>query len=262
MAGLHQNLTLGKGKVFFEPFDPGTTIGHGEIYLAQTTEFSYTVAAETLDGYDADEGINVLLEQALTQVDVTGAMVTQDISMEKINLFLLGQGVQQQVVASATGSTQTLTDVKLGRYYQLGVGPSTPAGIPGCTVTGITKGGAAVAQSGNYIQTAEDISLGRLFILANAAGVLANDDLVVTFNVAATTRETVVSKDQQIRGALRFVSANAVGTQRNFYFPLVNMSPDGDYALKGNEWQTMGFAFTALKRDAATERVYVDGRAA
>jgi len=262
MAGVNQNLTLGKGKVYFEPFDPGTTVGHGEIYLAQTTEFGYSVAAEQLDGYDADEGINVLLEQVLTQVDVTGSLQTQDISMEKINLFLLGAGVQTKTVVSATGSTQTLTDVRLGRYYQLGVSSGSPAGLPKLTVTAVTKGGTAVPATANWVQTAEDIELGRIFILPNAAAVLADDELVVTFNVAASTREAVVSKDQQIRGALRFVSSNPAGANRNYYFPLVNMSPDGDYALKGSEWQSMGFRFTALKRDSATERVYVDGRPA
>lgn len=262
MAGINQNLTLGKGKVYFEPYDPGTTTGHGEIYLAQTTEFSYTVATEVLDGYDADEGINVLLEQVLTQVDVTGSLVTQDISMEKINLFLLGTGVQTAAVTSATASTQNLTDVKLGRYYQLGVSSGTPAGLPKCTVTSITKGGNAVSASGNWVQTAEDVELGRVFLLANASGIAADDDLVVTYNVGASTRERVISKDQQIRGALRFISSNPAGSNRNYYFPLVNMAPDGDYALKGTEWQTMGFRFTALKKDSATERVYVDGRAA
>ena len=261
MAGVNQNLTLGKGKVYFEPYDPGTTVGHGEIYLAQTTEFSYTVATEQLDGYDADEGINVLLEQVLTQVDVTGALQTQDISMEKINLFLLGTGVQTKAVVAATGSTQTLTDVRLGRYYQLGVSVGSPAGLPKLTVSGITKGGTPVAATGNWSQSAEDIEIGRVFISATAPGIAADDDLVVTFNVAASTREAVVSKDQQIRGALRFVSSNPAGTNRNYYFPLVNMAPDGDYALKGSEWQTMGFRFTALKRDSNTERVYVDGRA-
>lgn len=259
MAGANQNLTLGKGKVYLELFDPGTTTGHGEIYLAQTTEFSYNVATETLDGYDADEGLNVLIEQVTTQVDVTGSLQTQDISMEKINLFLLGSGVQNATVASATGSTQNLTDVRLGRYYQLGVGVGNPAGLPKCTVTQITKGGTPVTASGNWSQTAEDIALGRVFILSNAAGIANDDDLVVTYNVAASSRERVISKDQQIRGALRFVSSNPTGTNRNFYFPLVNMSPDGDYALKGTEWMTMGFRFTALKKDASTERVYVDG---
>ena len=262
MAGKNQNLTLGKGKVYFEPFDPGTTIGHGEIYFAQTNEFNYNVATETLDGYDADEGLNVLIEQVTTQVDVTGALQTQDISMEKINLFLLGNGVQTATVASATGSTQNLTDVKRGRYYQLGVSTGNPAGLPKCSVTAITKGGNPVTGSGNWVQTAEDVELGRVFILADAAGIADDDDLVVTYNVAASTRERVISKDQQIRGALRFVSANPAGTNRNFYFPLVNMSPDGDYALKGTEWMTMGFRFTALKKDASTERVYVDGRPA
>lgn len=262
MAGVNQNLTLGKGKVYFEPYDPGTTVGHGEIYLAQTTEFSYTVATESLDGYDADEGINVLLEQVLTQVDVTGALQTQDISMEKINLFLLGTGVQSKVVVSATAQTLTVTDAKQGRYYQLGVSTSSPAGLPRCTVTGVTVGGTAVLGPTNWSQTAEDIELGRVYIITGSTGIPENADPVFTYNVAASTRDAVVSKDQQIRGALRFVSSNPAGTNRNYYFPLVNMAPDGDYALKGSEWQTMGFSFTALKRDSATERVYVDGRSA
>jgi hypothetical protein len=188
--------------------------------------------------------------------------MTQDINMEKINLFLLGTGVQTAAVLSATGSTQNLTDVKLGRYYQLGVSSGSPAGLPKATITAVTKNAVAVTGAGNWAQSAEDIELGRFFIPANAPGIAAGDDLVVTFSVAASTRERVISKDQQIRGALRFISSNPAGTNRNFYFPLVNMAPDGDYALKGDEWQMMGFRFTALKRDAATERVYVDGRPA
>jgi hypothetical protein len=262
MAGRNQNITKGKGKVFIEVYDPGTTTGHGEQYFAQTTEFNLTVASETQDAYDADEGINTLIEQALTQVDASGSLITQDMNMDKWNLFVLGLGAQTVNTASATGSTQTLTDVRRGRYFQLGVSAGTPTGVRKATVTSVTKGGTPVTASGNWTQTAQDIELGRIYIELAAPGIADDDDLVVTYNVAASTRTSVVSKDRQVRCALRFVSANTTGDQTDFYMPLVNLIPDGDAALKGADWQTLGFRFTCLKRDQNTERVYIDGRAA
>lgn len=258
MAGTNKNYVLGKGKVYFDPQrDDGTF--EGEIYLSQTTEFNFTMSGETLDHFDADEGINTLDEQVLTQVSLTGALATDDISMEKLNLFVLGAGKQTVAVASGSNLTANLTNVKLGRFYQIGVSAQFPQGARGITVSQITKGGTPVTASGNYTV---DGALGRVYIEPDAAGILEDDDLVVTYSVAAGNRETVVSKDRQVRGALRFVSSNPVGGQRDFYFPLVNMAPDGDYALKGEEWQSMGFNFTALKKDSTTERVYIDGRAA
>jgi hypothetical protein len=39
------------------------------------------------------------------------------------------------------------------------------------------------------------------------------------------------------------------------------MSPDGDYALVGDDWQTMGFTFEALTKGSLAS-VYIDGRQA
>ena len=103
-----------------------------------------------------------------------------------------------------------------------------------------------------------DLVNGRLYIEPTAPGITDGDALVVTYNVAAGTRNVVISKDNQLRGALRFISANAVGNQMNYFFPYVLLTPNGDYALKGEDWQQMGFSFTALKRDASTERVYAE----
>lgn len=261
MAGTNKNYTLGKGKVYIELFDKDSTIGHGEIYFAQSTEFSFTVASETLDHYDADEGLNVLDDQVMTQVDVTGALSTDDVSMEKLALFLLADSVTTVTQTAQTGVTTTLTDVKRGRYFQLGATDTMPQGLRDVTVTAVTKSGTAVAQATNWSQSTDDIKLGRIYIEAAAPGIADLDDLVVTYSIAAANRSVVVSKDRQLRAAVRFVSANPTGGQRDFYFPLTNITPDGDYALKGDEWQTMGFSFTALKKNASVERVYCEGRA-
>lgn len=60
----------------------------------------------------------------------------------------------------------------------------------------------------------------------------------------------------QIFGAMEFLSDNAVGSNMNYWFPYVNLAPNGTFALKGDAWQTLSFTAEALKRDAVTERFY------
>ena len=262
MAGANKNYVLGKGRFYFEPFLNGTTTGAGEKYIAQTKEGSFSVKADTLDHYDADEGLNVLDEQVTTKVDVTGKFMTENITLDVLADFLLANGVNATVITAATAATSNFVDVKLGRYFQLGKSAALPQGARNVSNVSVKVNASttALANTGNQSFTV-DAALGRIFVPANAVGIVDGDDLTVTFDVAAGTREIVVSKDQQLRGALRFVSANPVGGQRDFYFPLVNLSPEGDMNLKGSDWQSVGFNFTALKLDANTERVYIDGRA-
>lgn len=65
-----------------------------------------------------------------------------------------------------------------------------------------------------------------------------------------------IGSASQIYGALFFESDNPVGDNVNYWFPYVALRPNGNYALKGDAWQTLGFIGEALKRDTATERFY------
>lgn len=65
-----------------------------------------------------------------------------------------------------------------------------------------------------------------------------------------------IGSSSQIYGALWFEADNPVGNNINYWFPYVSLRPNGNYALKGDAWQTLGFIGEALKRDAATERFY------
>lgn len=66
----------------------------------------------------------------------------------------------------------------------------------------------------------------------------------------------LVGSAHQIFGSLEFLSDNAVGNNMNYWFPYVNLAPNGNFALKGDAWQVLQFTAAALKRDAATERFY------
>lgn len=254
MAGAGKEYVLGRGKVYFDAFTAGTTNGTGERYFGNTPEFSYTVESESLDHYDADEGINVLDEKVQTRVDLTGQLVTDNVSIDNLSLFLQAGSSTSIVVASASNVTQNVT-AKKGVFFQIGASASLPQGARNITVVSVTKSGSPVTATGNYTVDAVN---GRLYIEPTSGAIADGDALVVTYNVAAGTRNVVISKDNQLRGALRFISANAVGNQMNYFFPYVLLTPNGDYALKGEDWQQMGFSFTALKRDASTERVYAE----
>ena len=46
----------------------------------------------------------------------------------------------------------------------------------------------------------------------------------------------------------------------DYFFPAVSLSPNGDFALKGDEWQQIPLNVEILK-GATNEAIYADGRA-
>lgn len=66
----------------------------------------------------------------------------------------------------------------------------------------------------------------------------------------------LIGAAHQIFGSIEFLSDNAIGTNMNYWFPYVNLAPNGNFALKGDAWQTLSFTAEALKRDTVTERFY------
>lgn len=162
--------------------------------------------------------------------------------------------------ATLTGGTdsptETIENVVLGDYYPLGVTDSTPAGVRGVSNVVVTDG-TVVTALGNY---EIDADTGLLRILPDATDIIEGDTLTVAYDVAAGTRTMVIGANDTIYGALRFYSFNAEGRQKDYFWPYVKVSPNGDLNLKGDDWQTVGFKFDVLKLNDATGRVYIDDR--
>lgn len=248
--------TLGRGRLFFDPFLPNTKTKTGERYFGNTPSFSLTIESESLDHFDADDGVRVKDDSVLLELNRTGAFVTDNIDPDNVALFLLGSA-STQVQAAATGATETISGVKKDRYYQLGATTGNPSGVRSVSNVVISVGGSGKTAGTDFTVDAE---LGRIYIVPG--GTIADGDaLSVTYDVAAKSRQQIITAaSSTIDGALRFVATNPKGTLLDYYMPYVRLSPNGEYALKGEEWQQIGFNLDIQKLDDSTESIYVDGR--
>lgn len=273
MANETQKYTLGRGEVFFNKFKPGTNIGEGERYLGNTPEYSLTNDVETLDHFNSDRGLREKDESVLLEISSSGSMTCDNISGDNVALFFLGNLLTKSST-SVTAQKEVFTAWKRGHTLQLGTTDTTPTGVR--KVSNVKVGKAAsnaslnmtgdigaipgvtiIDAAGNY---EVDTELGRLYLEPTSAEINGDIKLVVQFDVASQSRQMVVSSNAVVQGSLRFVAHNAKGENKDYFFPKVTLSPDGDYNLKGDDWQSMGFTFEALKLPGR-ERVYIDIRA-
>lgn len=256
-----KNYTLGRGKVYFAPFLPGTQTPGAERYLGNTPDLSWSAEVENLDHYNADMGIREKDDSVPLQVDRTGSLSTDNIAMENLALFWFGSS-DLVTVTAATSAKSTLEAVSLSGEYQLGMSAAAPAGMrnlsnvslvldPGGTDTALTLGT-------DYTLDAER---GRVEFIEGGAVTGSGAEVVeATFDVAGQTFPRVVSGNAPIEGALRFIAFNPKGENIDYYMPWVKLTPDGDYSLKGDDWQTMTLAIEILKK-TGYEAVYADGAA-
>lgn len=257
MAGAGKEYVIGRGRLFFDQFAAGTKTGEGELYFGNTPELSQTMDTETLDHYDSDRGLNVKDESVTLENNLTLTFTTDNISPENIALWFAGE-TKSLVSTGGTELTSEFEGVTRGRFYQLGVTANTPTGARNITNVTVTKGeapGSPVTLTGNIDV---DLEKGRIYIEPDAPGIDDDDNITVTYDEDGSSRTMIIGKGQEIRGALRFLSANPVGAQRDYFWPYVKLTANGDYALKGSEWQQMSFSVEVLKKDNATDLVYID----
>lgn len=261
-----KNYTLGSGKVLFDRFENNIAVsaltrGVGERYLGNTPEFSTTSESENLDHFDADNGIRTKDDSVQLSLDRTGAMTCDNIDGENVALFFLGQrSIVTQVGATAVVEVVT---AQRARFYQLGVTESAPSGVRNITNVVVAAGGAPtwgtpVPATGNYQL---DEARGLIYILGTSTLIDDETEIQITYDTEDSTREQIITGSDAVYGALRFLANNPKGQNRDYYFPYVKLAPDGDYNLKGEEWQSMGFSFEILKKASNIASMYIDGAA-
>lgn len=267
MAQSGKQYIIGRGRLFFDEFAPGTKSGGGERYLGNTPELSSASDSERLDHYDSDEGLNVKDESILLENNLSLSFTTDNISPENIALWFAGTS-EPFTVASAEDQVDVFEGVTLGRFLQLGTSANTPTGARNVTnvvVSKVVPGPAPEDPPTTEVVDAEgnleiDLESGRIYLEPDATDILSGDTLSIAYDIEPSTRTIIIGKGQEIRGSLRFISKNPVGAQRDYFWPYVTISSNGDYALKGSEWQQMSFTAEVLKKDGSTERVYIDAR--
>lgn len=254
-----ENYTLGRGELHFDKFAPGTFNKTGERYLGNTPELNRTTESENLDHFNSDRGIRVKDKSIVLEKNDSGTFIADEISDENVALWFLG--TQNVIAQSATASIVEnipANRLKPGTYIQLGESQANPTGNRNVTMTSVTSDPVGTTFVGLTDYTV-DAELGRLYIVPGGA-IDGTTPLIVTYATAASTRtQIVVGEGTTIEGALRFISYNPTGPRRDYYWPYVQLRADGDFAMKGDEWQQLSFAFDILKREGYASE-YIDGR--
>lgn len=251
------NYTLGRGKLYFARFKPGTTTPGGERYLGNTPEVSFSSDSQRLDHYNSDSGVRNKDASVLLQMDYAGGFSLDDIQFENLAMLFLGNsGVE--TVAAKTAQTETFTNVMPKLTYQLGTTASTPTGTRNVTVASVkdsTTTSTTYAAGTDYVV---DEATGRITILEGTT-IPADGGITVEWASEAYTQEFAVSDADTIEGQLRYVADNPMGENIDYLLPWVQITPDGDYALKGDDWQVMNFTLAILKK-GDLKAVYANGR--
>lgn len=251
-----KNYALGRGKLFFGQFAPGTLTPSGQRYFGNTPEFTQTSESEELEHFDSDNGINVKDDSVTLSNTRTGTFTTDNISLDNVAMFFLGER-STHTQMSATAITEEFT-LKRGRYYQLGRTEGNPAGAR--FVTNVTFAGPADEPIALPDNIELDMELGRFYVEADAPGVTEDLVVTVTYDQGAYTQNRVISSSNEIVGELYFEATNPKGEKFDYYWPYVKISPNGDFNLKsGDDWMVIPFNIEFLQK-SGMETVYITDR--
>lgn len=182
-------------------------------------------------------------------------MTTDNISEENAALFVLGE-VSEITQTSTPVVAENQGVALVGRFYQMGATTANPQGVRGVTAVDVKADAVAAVAGTDYTV---DLELGRIEILEGGA-FTGTEELIVDYTPDANTRKRVTtSASASVEGAVRFIAYNAKGKQKDVYIPYVTLQPTGDWSLKGDDWQAMGFSVEVGELPGLAA-IYVDGR--
>ena len=254
-----QNYVLGRGKLYFSTFVPGTLTPAGYNYIGNCPSISVNVTSETLDHMSSTGGVREIDDSATVSTNRSGTFTTDDVDADNLALFFFGtKNAVSQSSGSVTG--EAISSAQKGLFYQLGATSANPTGVRNVTSVTVTGTGGTPTYAAGTDYTV-DLTLGLIQIVS--AGAIANGtNLLVNYTRTAVSREQVVSGNRPIQGALKFIADNPKGTNRDFFMPYVELSPNGDFAIiTDTDWQNLPFNIKILKPPTAAA-LYIDGRAA
>lgn len=248
------NYVLGRGEIEFSRFKAGGQVPEGFRYIGNTPEFNMTIESENLDHFNSDRGVNEKDASIVLTTNRSGSLITDNIDAENVALFFFGSK-DVLSVSAGTVTAEEIDDVKPGLSYQLGVTPTNPVGTRNVTAVVVEDDAATTFVAGTDYTV--DLDHARIVIVEGGA-ITDGTNLRVDYSQTAHARERILSGTTAVEGALRYTEYNAQGPNKVWYMPYVKLAPNGDYALKGDEWQQIPFSIEILK-PSTLNAIYIDG---
>lgn len=266
MTGKYKAYTIGRGELSFAR---SAVSGAAPLaaamfrYLGNSPELSQAQSPTKLDHYDADHGLKVKDDSILLQLDRTGKFKLDSMDVENIAMQFVTKA-QNYAQEAAVDIVETV-DVVPGYGFQLGTSVNAmglrnltdiaAAGVGGTPPTYTAGVDYVVDPATGWVKIPDGSSI----IPVDPA---TSTPVEFTFSAAATERVQIISaSDALLEGALRYRSTNVKGPRHDYFWPYVQISPDGDFSMKGDTWLEMSFTFDILDPSDGRASMYIDGLA-
>lgn len=253
-----RDIVLGAGYVYFDPEDASGNLT-GEIYLGDGPGFSFSMTADKTEIDSSDTPTAETLVSITNKLTRTSQVGVRHISEQNL-AFFVGGDASTKTQTSTPVTDEVIGAVQQGRYYQLGASASNPTGVRDVSSVTVEPagGGTALVADTDYRL---DATGGRIYII-EGGNIADDDEIQVDYTPAANSRQQVISGASPKKGALRFISDNTEGTNREVYFPKVELTPNGDAPMKDRANAVeLTFDVSVLTR-TGYQQVYIDGIAA
>lgn len=247
---------LGAGRIFLREHDDADMPKGQRFYAAETADLVVNITSEEVVLNGVDSAVAQVLERVRTSITRTGRTSFRQISDRTLKTFWAATQATQSESAD-TGISEAHSVSELGVQIQLGMKTTgAPAwGYRHITITSIvrTSDSEPLVLDTDYVV---DTDKGQIKILTtstvlSAAAVGSPVGITVTFNVAAYTQsylETSASQAASRIYEMWFEADNTRGPNKDYYFPRVDLGPEGDLALKSRtEFQMIPVSFMILE---------------
>lgn len=233
-----QNLTLGKGVLYFNKKNQTTGLYEGFRDLGNAPEISANISPEKLAHYSSRGGLKVKDLEIIKEIALKFTFSLDE--PNAANLALTFMADTETVTQSlATAQTLVVASTVKGRYYN-----TTKKNISNVTCALTSTPATTYTNNTDFIV---DAKYGRVFIpttstIAAAAGV------TFTYDVAATSYTRLKALNQpKVEGQLQFISANPAGENYEMLIWRTSLIPSGNMGLIGEDWMSLAFEAEVLK---------------
>jgi hypothetical protein len=243
-----------RGRVFFDLFDENGEV-QGEEDMGNCPGLSITIETEKALHYKATTGMRTKDRSRVVQINRTASLTCDNVSVANLQKWL-----SADLVAMSQNNTAIVDQVIAvvpGKHYQLGRTSDNPAGYRNISALVVEPegGGTAYVEGEDY-----EVNLvsGRLQILEG--GDIAAGNIQFSCSKAAKTWTQLKTGDvSELDGALRIISDNADGSNRDWYMPQVSLTPEGELPVITSETEYVSMTFTLeIEEPENAAAIYLD----
>lgn len=236
----------GSGGVFFAPELEDGTVSEAKFALGNAPGFTraYNLQQETIRDFTV--AAQPIVDEPIQERDEEYTLKGKELDLEHMRILSMATDGTPITQTVATAETCELTDVLLGRYYELGK----------LKVSNVTALNEAVPLVLDVDFEVYDADRGIIKLLSTSTVVVDGDDVTFSFDCAAIVSpgQAVLesSTSQGIRGRLFFYGDPSRGDTWDLVVWRCIAKPDGEFGFIGSQTGEFSIKFKAVLDPAHT----------